>query len=52
LDCGEFDASDAMPGTREKLQAMAERLRRGMPLWHVADRRDVDAPAVTKRRRQ
>ncbi len=45
MDFSEFEPSDAMPGTREKLGAMAERIRRGMPLWHVADRNDVEAPA-------
>lgn len=39
-----FDASDAMPGTPEKLLAMAERAKRGLPLWHVSDREDMEAP--------
>ena len=39
-----FDAADAMPGTREKLSLLAERARRGLPLWHVKDRNDVEAP--------
>ena len=45
VDFSEFEPSDAMPGTQEKLGAMAERIRRGMPLWHVADRADMEAPA-------
>lgn len=39
-----FEAADAMPGTREKLRALAERAQRGLPLWHLADRNDVEAP--------
>ncbi len=39
-----FEASNAMPGTQEKLHAMAERARRGLPLWHVSDRDDMEAP--------
>jgi hypothetical protein len=48
-----FDASDAMPGTSEKLTLLAERAQRGLPLWHVKDRDDVEAPppAVTLRRK-
>jgi hypothetical protein len=49
-DFGEFDATDAMPGTREKLHAMAERIRLGMPLWHVADRDDVEDPPPLRNR--
>jgi hypothetical protein len=40
-----FDACDAMPGTTEKLSLMAERIRRGLPLWHVNDRDDVESPS-------
>jgi hypothetical protein len=32
----------AMPGTIEKLDVLAERLRQGLPLWHPADRRSYD----------
>ena len=32
-------ATTAMPGTAEKLGVLAERLQRGLPLWHPADRR-------------
>ena len=39
-----FDAADAMPGTREKLGTLAARAERGLPLWHVNDRDDVEAP--------
>ena len=35
-------ATGAMPGTTEKLDVLAERLRQGLPLWHPADRRSYD----------
>jgi hypothetical protein len=38
----EFDACGAMPGTAAKLVALAERVRRGLPLWHPADRQDCE----------
>jgi hypothetical protein len=47
-----FEASDAMPGTREKLCLMAERIRKGLPLWHVNDRDDVESPPPIPLRRR
>ena len=35
-------ATTAMPGTEEKLVVLAERLQRGLPLWHPADRRSYN----------
>jgi hypothetical protein len=32
----------AMPGTMEKIDVLAERLRLGLPLWHPRDRRSYD----------
>jgi hypothetical protein len=32
----------ALPGTNEKLDVLAERLRLGLPLWHPSDRRSFD----------
>ncbi|REJ66250.1 MAG: hypothetical protein DWQ31_15480 [Planctomycetota bacterium] len=37
-----FDDTQAMPGSREKVDIMAERVRKGLPLWHSADRRSYD----------
>ncbi len=34
----EFESTDALPGTTEKLDILAERLSRGIPLWHPQDR--------------
>jgi hypothetical protein len=31
-----------LPGTPAKLSALAERVRRGLPLWHPADRQDCE----------
>ena len=40
----ELKATAALPGTGEKLDVLAERLRQGLPLWHPEDRRSfVDA---------
>jgi hypothetical protein len=50
VDPKEYDAADAMPGTKEKLLVMADRLQRGLPLWHKADREDLDAPHPSPRR--
>jgi hypothetical protein len=32
------EATEAIPGTREKLKILAERLSNGLPLWHPRDR--------------
>jgi hypothetical protein len=37
-----FDATRAIPGTREKLSVLAERARAGLPLWHDRDRPDYE----------
>ena len=38
----QFRATGAMPGSKNKLHIMAERVRLGMPLWHPSDRTDYD----------
>ncbi|NUQ63914.1 MAG: hypothetical protein HUU20_15660 [Pirellulales bacterium] len=50
MDADQFDCTDAMPGTEEKLQVLAHRVQRGLPLWHPGDRDDWDAPPVRKPR--
>ncbi len=35
-------ATGAMPGTQEKLDILAARLREGLPLWNPEDRRTYD----------
>lgn len=52
LGCWDFEPSDvskekfsacrSMPGTDGKLDALAERVRLGLPLWHPDDRREYD----------
>ena len=44
IEFNQFEAANAMPGTREKLSVLAERARQGLPLWHMADRDDVESP--------
>ena len=36
------EATHALPGTTEKLDVLAERLRQGLPLWNNSDRRTYD----------
>ncbi len=45
VDSEDFAACDAMPGTTDKLMALAERVRLGLPLWHPADRADCEGLA-------
>jgi len=35
-------ATAALPGTSEKLDVLADRLRQGLPLWHPSDRLSYD----------
>ena len=42
IDNSSFSATEAVPGTREKLQVLAERVRSGLPLWHERDRADYE----------
>lgn len=41
-----YRATGAMPGTDRKLEVLAERIRRGLPLWHPSDRSDYDQEHV------
>jgi len=36
----DFRGTDAPAGSRKKLDILAERVRKGMPLWHPEDRGD------------
>ena len=47
----DYDGTDAMPGTREKLEALAERIKAGLPLWHPKDRDDAETPPIANSRR-
>ena len=35
---GDFECTAALPGSREKLDVLAQRLKEGEPLWHPSDR--------------
>lgn len=37
-----FDATQAMPGTEEKLGVLAARVEAGLPLWHQKDRTEYE----------
>ncbi|MCE5267130.1 MAG: hypothetical protein LLG00_04520 [Planctomycetaceae bacterium] len=52
VESSRFAASDGMPGTEEKLYAIAERARKGLPLWHAEDRDDVESPPPSRLRRR
>jgi hypothetical protein len=43
---GIFQPTEALPGTNEKLEVMASRVRLGLPLWHPDDRRTFDRSDV------
>jgi hypothetical protein len=45
IDQSNFPATRAIPGTREKLRVLAERVSAGLPLWHEKDRPDYEEPA-------
>jgi len=37
-----FDSTVALPGTQEKVDTLADRVRNGLPLWHPEDRKSFD----------
>ena len=51
VQSSDFDCTDSMPGTKEKLQVLAERVRGGLPMWHPEDRDDVEQAARGKKPR-
>jgi hypothetical protein len=40
VETEEFSPTDAPAGSRTKLDILAERVRKGLPLWHPEDRSD------------
>ncbi len=46
VESSDYDGTDAMPGTREKLEVLAQRVKAGLPLWHPRDRNDAEAPPL------
>jgi hypothetical protein len=41
-----YQATSAIPGSREKLDILAQRVSAGLPLWHKSDRADYDEPGA------
>ena len=37
-----YNSTTALPGTYEKLDILAERVSRGLPLWHPSDRQSFN----------
>lgn len=37
-----YECTEALPGTDAKLDILAQRVSRGLPLWHPEDRRTFD----------
>jgi hypothetical protein len=42
VDETKYHATEAVPGSREKLSVLAERVALGLPLWHGSDRQDYE----------
>ena len=40
VECDEFSRTDAPAGSKAKIDMLAERVMRGLPLWHPEDRSD------------
>jgi len=38
----EFDCTNSLPGTEDKIKILADRAKDGLPLWHPSDRRSYD----------
>ncbi len=38
----EFDSTNSLPGTEDKIKILADRAKDGLPLWHPSDRRSFD----------
>jgi hypothetical protein len=39
-ETSDFTPTDAPAGSKAKLDVLAERVRKGLPLWHPSDRTD------------
>ena len=37
-ECDGFESTNALPGSDQKLEILAERIQAGLPLWHPEDR--------------
>jgi hypothetical protein len=54
VETEEFVPTDAPAGSKKKLEVLAERVRKGLPLWHPLDRSDYSglSALVDRPRRQ
>lgn len=41
VESSQFESTEAMPGTKAKLEVLARRVEDGLPLWHPDDRSEV-----------
>jgi hypothetical protein len=48
----EWVSTEAPAGSREKIELLAERVRKGLPLWHPSDRGDYSGLTGAVRPRQ
>lgn len=37
-----YEATKALPGSKEKIEVLASRAREGLPLWHRQDQTDYE----------
>lgn len=42
VQANDFDSTEALPGSEEKIRQLAERAQDGLPLWHPNDRLSYD----------
>ncbi len=42
VEPGEYDSTGSLPGSKDKIEILADRARQGLPLWHPSDRRSYD----------
>jgi hypothetical protein len=42
VESSQFAHTDALPGSKEKLAVLADRVQKGLPLWNAQDRRDCE----------
>jgi hypothetical protein len=45
VDENHYDSTIALPGSNEKIDALAQRAEQGLPLWHSEDRLSYDETA-------
>lgn len=51
-ESSDFSPTEAPAGSREKLEVLAQRVQKGLPLWHPSDRCDYSGLTGAVRPRQ